>query len=109
MIYADENVWQPVADGLRRRDWDVITATEAGTLGYSDREHLEFATERGWLLLTFDDDFPELAATEFADSDHSGILYVAQHGRHVGELVRRIDAALQQIGSRTVSNEVIYP
>lgn len=109
MIYADENVWQPVAEGLRRRGWDVTTATEAGTLGYTDREHLEFATDRGWLMLTFDDDFPELAATEFADEHHSGILYAAQHGRDVGELVRRIDAALQRIGARDVSGEVIYP
>lgn len=109
MIYADENVWAPVAEGLRRRDWEVTTAREAETLGYSDREHLEFATERGWLLLTFDDDFARLAATEFADVDHTGIVYVSQHGRDVGELVRRIDATLQRIESRDVSGEVIYP
>lgn len=109
MIYADENVWQPVADGLRRRGWDVTTANEAGTLGYSDREHLEFAPDRGWILLTFDDDFPELAATEFAEEDHPGIRYVSQHGRDVGALVRRIDATLQKIEARDVSGQVIFP
>ncbi|WP_168216259.1 hypothetical protein [Halorussus halobius] len=39
MIYADENVWQPVADGLRRRGWNVATALDEETLGYSDAEH----------------------------------------------------------------------
>ena len=43
-----------------------------------DREHVEFATARGWSLLTFDDDVPELAATGFGGEDHPGILYVAQ-------------------------------
>jgi predicted nucleotidyltransferase len=57
MIYADENVWIPVAEGLRRRGWEVTTAVKAGTLGDSDREHLRFAAEEGWTLLTFDDDF----------------------------------------------------
>lgn len=109
MIYADENVWQPVADGLRRRGWNVTTANEAGTLGYTDREHLEFAIENDWMLLTFDDDYPAFAATEFAEVDHPGILYITQHGRDVGELVRRIDAMLQQIEGRDVSGEVLYP
>lgn len=36
MIYADENVWLPVARGLRRRGWEVTTAVEEATLGYSD-------------------------------------------------------------------------
>lgn len=109
MIDADETVWQPVADGRRRRGWEVTTATEAGTLGLGDREHLAFATDHGWILRTFDDDFPKLAATEFADADHPGILHVARHGRDVGELVRRIDATLQRIESRDVSGRVIYP
>ena len=109
MIYADENVWAPVAEGLRRRGWDVTTVMEAETLGLSDRDHLKFATERNWLLLTFDDDFPKLAATDFADVDHAGILYVSQHGCDVGELVRRIDATLQRIESTDVSGEVVYP
>ncbi len=109
MIYTDENVWQPVAEGLRRRGWDVTTANEAGTLGYIDREHLEYATERDWVLITFDDDFPILAATKFADVDHAGILYVPQHGHDVGDLVRRIDATLQRIEPNDVRGEVVYP
>lgn len=38
MIYADENVWQPVAEGLRRRGWEVTTVNDEGTLGYSDAQ-----------------------------------------------------------------------
>ena len=45
-VYADENVWMPVVEGLRRRDWTVTTAVEEGTLGAPDREHLEYAGAR---------------------------------------------------------------
>ncbi|MEM4782259.1 MAG: hypothetical protein QXG03_11970 [Halalkalicoccus sp.] len=60
-------------------------------------------------LLTFDDDFPRLVATTFAEYDHAGVIYVSQHGRNVGELVRRIDAALQRHADRDIEGEVIYP
>ena len=61
MIYADENVWLPVANGLQRRGWEVTTALEADMLGVGDFEHLQYATERDWPLLTFDDDFLSIA------------------------------------------------
>ena len=32
-VYADENVWMPVVEGLRRRDWTVTAAVEEGTSG----------------------------------------------------------------------------
>ena len=77
MIYADENVWIPVVEGLRRRDWEVTSALEEGTLGYSDVDHLEYATERGWCLLTFDDDFLSIVRGDRWDIDHAGIVYVS--------------------------------
>ncbi|WP_254546174.1 DUF5615 family PIN-like protein [Halomarina pelagica] len=36
-VYADENVWLPVVEGLRRRGWDVTTVYDEGTVGDSDR------------------------------------------------------------------------
>jgi hypothetical protein len=41
MIYADENVWRPVMEGLRRRGWEVTSVLDEETLGDSDIEHLE--------------------------------------------------------------------
>lgn len=108
MIYADENVWQPVVDGLRRRGWEVTNAKEQGTLGGSDREHLRYAGERGWAVLTFDDDFLRLVERgEFGD-DHPGVVYIAQDRHDVGELVRRIHAALERNADRDLTGEVVY-
>ena len=108
MIYADENVWIPVAQGLRRRDWTVTTALEEGTLGYTDQEHLLYAAERDWTLLTFDDDFLSLVEGDQTPIEHGGIVYVSQHGRTVGDLVQRIDAALHHHRGQDLTGEVIF-
>ncbi len=85
----------------------MTTAVEEGTLGYTDREHVELAYESEWLLLTFDDDFLSLVESEFED-EHPTVVYASQHGRDVGTLVRELDSALEHRGSIDVSGEIIY-
>ncbi|WP_254521749.1 DUF5615 family PIN-like protein [Natrinema caseinilyticum] len=64
-IYCGEGIWIPVADGLRRRGWTVHTVRDEGKLGAPDREHLSYAVENDWVLVTFDDNF--LSLVERAD------------------------------------------
>ena len=56
--------------------------TPVGRLGDSDDEHLSYAVENDWLLVTFDDEF--LSLVEQEDRDHAGIVYVQQAGRDIG-------------------------
>ena len=92
-LYCDESIWIPVADGLSRRGWSVHTARDEGTLGESDREQLRYAVERDWMLLTFDDDF--LSLVEGEEMEHSGMIYVRQAGRRIGDVVKVVDEHLQ--------------
>jgi hypothetical protein len=108
VFYADENVWMPVVEGLRRRGWSVTTAMEEGTLGDADAEQLDYAASNGWPLLTFDDDFLSMVESGEFGGDHAGIVFVSQHGRDVGELVRRIDAALERNADRDLTNEIVF-
>ena len=59
-FYLDEHIASAVADGLRRRRIDVVTAVVAGMLGASDEEHLEFAKSSNRVLVSFDADFLRL-------------------------------------------------
>ena len=95
-LYCDESIWIPIADGLRRRGWTVHTARAEGRLGDPDREHLSFALENDWILVTFDDDFLSLA--EGAGFDHAGIVYVRQADRDIGSVVKAIDGCLDDQG-----------
>ncbi|HKL30242.1 MAG TPA: DUF5615 family PIN-like protein [Natrialbaceae archaeon] len=93
-VYCDESIWIPVADGLRRRGWDVHTARDEGTLGDPDREQLRYAVKNDWLLLTFDDDF--LSLVEGEGLEHVGLIYVQQAGRKIGDVVKTVDAHLEE-------------
>ncbi|WEL18762.1 MULTISPECIES: DUF5615 family PIN-like protein [unclassified Halorhabdus] len=66
---------------------------EKGTLGEPDREQLRYAVENDWLLLTFDDDFLSLVKGE--GLEHTGIIYVRQAGRQIGDVVKVVDEHLQ--------------
>lgn len=45
------------------------------------------------MLLTFDDDF--LSLVEREEMEHSGIAYVNQSSRRIGEVVKQVDKHLQ--------------
>ena len=96
-LYCDESIWIPVADGLRRRGWEVHTARDEGTLGDPDREQLQYAFDEDWLLLTFDDDFLSLVESE--GLDHAGVIYVQQAGRQIGDVVKAVDSHLEDRGA----------
>ena len=93
-VYCDKSVWLPVAKGLRQRGWEVKTAHEEETLGDTDREQLELAKEKEYILLTFDDDFLSLVKKE--NLEHSGIIYVNQSNKKIGDVVKEVDKILNQ-------------
>lgn len=55
-VVADENFKVQIVNGLRRRlrDLDILTAREAGFLGYLDPEVLQWAAQEDRVLLTHD-------------------------------------------------------
>ena len=102
-LNCDESIWIPVADGLRRRGCAVLTARDKERLGDSDREHLSYAVDNDWILMTFDDDF--LSLVEGFDFEHAGIVYNQQAGRDIGDVVKAVDAHLE---TRSVDDRSIH-
>lgn len=78
--YLDECVDRPVAEDLRHRGFDVLTAVEAGRGQYPDRAQLEYATSAGRVILTYNRmDFRRLhAAFVQAGRPHGGIIILPQ-------------------------------
>jgi hypothetical protein len=72
---ADDDI---LAALLRQAGHQVSTPRIAGTSGLSDREHLDYAAQRGYTLLTKDpDNFMELHHQWLATNrTHSGILLI---------------------------------
>lgn len=86
-FHLDEGVAHAVSNGLRLRDIDVTTSTEAGLLGVADQEQLAHATRAGRVLVTHDRDFLRLAAQV---TDHPGIAYCPPERRSIGQIVMRL-------------------
>ena len=81
---TDEHGARAVVIGLPRRGVDVLTVPESGTLGASDAEQLQRASDEERVIFTQDDDFLRLAA---AGTDHAGIVCATQE-RAVGQIIR---------------------
>jgi predicted nuclease of predicted toxin-antitoxin system len=79
-IYLDEYVNHAVVPYLRQRGWDITTAQAEGMGTASDEEQLNYATSRGWVLLSTNErDFGTLHL-EFRKTkrQHSGIIIIPQ-------------------------------
>ena len=92
-LYLDEDASsRSLVRGLRVRGVDVHTAVEASKLQTDDPSQLEFATQNGRVLYTYNvSDFYHLhTAWATQGKSHAGIILVAQGRFTIGEQLRRV-------------------
>jgi predicted nuclease of predicted toxin-antitoxin system len=92
-LYFDEDSMQrSLVRALRARGVDVITASDAGMIEREDVEHLDYATEQGCVLCSFNaGDFYRLHTDYVAQGkSHAGIVLMHQQHYSVGEQMRRL-------------------
>lgn len=78
-LYFDHNVPRAVADGLRRRGVDVLTALADGFERATDLEILDRATELGRVAVSSDHDFiVEGRRRQKEGARFAGIIFVRQ-------------------------------
>ena len=83
-IYTNESVNVAIAEGLRRRGVNAISAKDVGNLGLTDEDQLKYALKEKLVIFTHDDDF--LGLVRKSKLEHCGIIlalivpyYVALH------------------------------
>ncbi len=104
-FYFDEHIPKAVAEGLRRRDIDVLTVREAERMGDPDRKQLVFAAMKHRILVTFDDDFLALDA---AGISHSGIVFSQVGRRSIGELIDSLVLIASVIEPEEMRNHIEF-
>ena len=87
-FHLDENVNLAIASGLRRRGIDVTTPKDAGLIGASDVEHLEYAWREGRVFFSEDADFLIIAAQT---SQHAGIAYARKGTRSIRQIIDQLE------------------
>ena len=108
-IYTDENVERAIAEGLKRRNIIAISANEAGNLGLSDEEQLEFAVSEGACLFTYDLDFFESNTRWNAQGrEHYGIIYVHPLNANIGECIKKLTLYAKVYEKDELRNRILF-
>jgi predicted nuclease of predicted toxin-antitoxin system len=103
-FHLDENMPHAVAEGLRRRDIDVTTTTDARLVGATDQEQLLFARGEGRVLVTRDADLLRLNAQ---GAEHAGIVYWTER-RSIGQLISALDVLVLQSTEEEMRGRVVF-
>ena len=89
-FFTDEDIYGAVAVALRNAGFDAISTPEAGRRGESDESQLQWATDEGRLIVTFNvAHFSNLHNVwQYQGRHHTGIVVSSQ--RPIGDVVRRL-------------------
>jgi predicted nuclease of predicted toxin-antitoxin system len=107
-LYLDEDVNVLIADLLRARGFDVITARDAKQLHGTDAEQLAYAVSQARTLVTHNrTDFEELVQSYFDSGQmHYGVIFAVR--RPPQEIARRLFAILNNVTADEMQSQVRY-
>ena len=110
-LYLDEDVNVLVADLLKAKGFDAITAItarDAGQLHATDAEQLAYAVSQARALVTHNRiDFEALVQTYFeAEQMHYGMIFAVR--RSPQEIAQRLLVILNQVTADDMQNQVRY-
>lgn len=110
-LYIDEDSMnRALVRALRARGVDVTTALDEGMVEREDAEHLNYATQQGRVLYSFNaGDFYDLHTTYLAqEKRHGGIILARQQHYAVGEQMRRILKLIATKSADDMENQVEF-
>lgn len=103
-FYLDENISLAIVNGLRQRQLDCLTTKEAGLLGATDLEQLEFAAQAGRIVVTHDADFLKF---DPLIHPHKGIIY-CRHQQNIGSIIRFIELCNMILSPGDMENHIEF-
>lgn len=108
-FYTDENITLDLARMLAKENCDVLTAHDAGMLGKSDPEQLEYATQCGRAIVTHNrNDFLTLYDDWFAkDKNHFGIIVLIRRDT-LREMAERLLVLLDTVTFDEMENQLRF-
>jgi len=89
-FFTDEDIYRATTLSLRKAGFDVNSTPESGRLGESDESQLQWASDEGRVIVTFNVAHFASLHTEWIKQErhHAGIIVSSQ--RSIGDLTRRL-------------------
>lgn len=111
-FYLDANLSRRIAERLRQKGWDAVSAHEVGNLESSDGEQLAYATAEGRGLVTKDlADFSKLSRDAIASQkSHAGIILCPRSlvGSEIDRIADRLVAIAERFPGGLGGYDVLY-
>lgn len=104
-FHLDENANLAIASGLRQRGIDVTTTKDAGLIGASDAEQLDYARREGRVIFSQDADFLTMAATT---AEHAGIAYARKGKRSIRQVIDQLELIHSVLTMEDMQGHVEY-
>jgi len=107
--YMDEHIPQPITNGLRIRDVDVLTAQEDNRRNTDDNILLDRAAELSRTMVSFDEDMLRHATQYQEDNKHfSGVIFAHPIQISIGECVRDLEIIAKAGTPEDTADQIIY-
>jgi len=110
-LYVDEDAMARAAvSGLRARGVDVTTVLEEGMSEKDDVEQLEYATQQGRAIYTFNvGHFCQLHREYLAQrKNHAGIIVVYRQRYSVGEQIKRLSNLINTKSAEEMKDNLYF-
>ncbi len=104
-FYLDENMDPEIAEQLRRRGIDALTARDVSLLKVSDGVQLRYAATHGRVLCTKDSDFANPANWNV---EHDGIAFFPDSSASIGYIVKAILGLYRKESPESMKNSLRY-
>jgi len=107
-LYLDADVHKDLAQALRLRGYDAVSAWEVGNAALSDTRQLKFAADSGRAIFTFNvADYVALAvAWQAIGHRHCGIILSPQVSLTLA--LQRVSRLLNRMSSQDVLNQLVW-
>jgi hypothetical protein len=110
-LYLDEDAMRrSLVFGLRARNVDLLTASEAQMVNHGDQDHLAAASAAGRVLYTFNvADYCALHEIWISQERfHAGIIVAPQQRYSVGEELRRLMRLIGTVPAEEMRNRIEF-
>jgi hypothetical protein len=110
-LYCDEDtVRHSLVNALRAHGIDVLTASEAGTLGWTDEDQFAYAAGQDRVVCTFNRGDYYRIHTDYLNEGkpHAGLILAPQQRYSVGEYLRRLLRIMAAVSAEEMRNRVEF-
>ena len=110
-LYIDEDAMsRALVQGLLARGVDVITVLDSGMVGEPDEAQLEYSTNQGRVIYTFNvRDFCKLHTDYLAQGkEHAGIIVVYRQRYSIGQQLKRLLILIETTPAEAMRNNLEF-